>query len=226
MPQWRRKRMKSIHIPKKQYEVIQQDAIPFLENNIGSGALITSLPDAHELNMKTNEWITWFKYAALLCIDFTPAAFPVIFFQTDRRAEGRTISKFDLCMQSAARRGKYLVFHKIVLRRAPGKIDLYRPGYSHLFCFGDMKIGKITADVIENGETLWDYGMGINATKVACEFAKRYADIIYDPFCGMGTVLQVARSMGMKSFGIEIDQERAKQANLNLGDKLWQNEGQ
>ena len=200
--------------------VLNLNTLDFLQRQRVECAILTSLPDAHELNLGIEEWEQFFARAASVCFQATAIDCPTVFFQTDRRYQGRTISKANLLMQTAWETDHRLLFHKIVLRNKVNAINLYRPSYSHLLAFGapKLKCGRISADVIENGRMLWECGMGVRATQHALEFVKRFTHDVCDPFCGMGTVLAVANLLKMRALGIEIVKERAEQARrLTLG---------
>lgn len=58
--------------------------------------------------------------------------------------------------------------------------------------------------------------MGVRFLRdVAC------ASLIFDPFCGQGTVLAMANALGMSCIGIEISPKRSKKAErLDLSKRL------
>lgn len=214
--------MKTPHILTKNFEVIQADCIPFLQDHLGFGSLITGIPDSEELHMTLDQWTPWFMNTVKLCLDFVPKGIPVMFMQIDRKINSRVICKLDLCMQAARGNEKKFLFDKVILRKEVGKVDLYHVTFMHLICFGDssVKIGKSTPDVIDGGEKLWKWGIGMAGCKFACEFAQRFTNVVYDPFCGYGSVLKAANDLGMKAFGIDIDQQRVDISNKVLrGEK-------
>src|SRR5690606_15863107 len=96
------------------------------------GAVVTSLPDSEEIGQTPGRWRGWFVEAAGLAMALADSAAPAIFYQTDRKAGGQTHSKAGLLLEAAAARGARLLWHKIVLRRRPGAVDLHRPGFTHL----------------------------------------------------------------------------------------------
>ena len=55
--------------------------------------------------------------------------------------------------------------------------------------------------------SLYPMAFGFEARKLAVEFCMRYSKRIWDPFCGHGTVLHVAESLGADSVGVNIDQK-------------------
>jgi hypothetical protein len=79
-----------------------------------------------------------------------------------------------------------------------------------------LRAGKATPDVIEQGDTVYKNGMGINAALIAIRFAIQtaQAQVIYDPFCGRGTVLAVANALGCNSIGFDIDEDQCAHARV------------
>lgn len=189
-------------------------------------SVITSLPDASELpSLPHAEWEAWFVAAAELVLSRVPANGLAIFYQTDVKAQGRWIDKAQLVARAAERAGATLVFHKIVLRAKAGTVTRGLPAYSHLVAWSKnakLALGDAMADVLPSaGATTWTRGMGIEACRAACEAVLRYTPTrtVLDPFCGHGTVLAVANSLGLDAIGVELGARRARRARtLQLGD--------
>jgi DNA methylase len=193
--------------------VINADATDFLRDAKSFPAVVTSLPDAEETNMELPKWREWF----IGCVKTIAAKTDTyaIFYQTDRKADGVLHSKAALVFKAAELAGANVVWHKIVLRRQPGGIDLFRPGFTHLICLSKKgKSGKATADVFERGKMIYDNSMGLNAARVALGFIKDVGKtlLIVDPFCGRGTILAAAEKMGMDSVGVDIDEQQCQHA--------------
>lgn len=202
---------------KSKRKVYCADAFDWFKKHSFRGSIITSLPDLDEVDMSEEDYLLWFCNAIQLCLRKTDVGLPTIFYQTDRKRNGRRISKACLIMNEALGSGHDIIWHKIVLRRDVGKVDLRRPGYSHLICIGDAGVtaGKATADVLPGGGTLYPNGMALSAATMALEFAHKYSPNVIDPFCGKGTVLALAESMGFKKIiGIDIDPKQVKEAKL------------
>jgi hypothetical protein len=213
-------------------EVYCEDALQWLPKNRGRGAIITSLPDLEEIGFKITaqsdiyEYINWFWAATRECLEFLPKGVPAVFLQTDRKGNGKTLSKFSLLYTESPLNYTEsplsefsLLFHKIVLRTGVGKVDLYRPTYSHLIAIGDKtcKPGKATPDVIENGGVVYKNGFPLNAARLAVNFMVGKTNTIIDPFCGRGTILAVANELGFNSIGVDIDETQCIYAR-NLKD--------
>ena len=190
-------------------KIICADSLTWLkENKIENASIITSLPDAEEINLSIKEWISWFEKAVKLCLEYNPC----IFYQTDRKHNSITHSKAFMIMKIAEEIGINLIWHKIALRKNINTIDLYRPGFTHLLCFGKCKIGKAIPDVFMRGNTIYNNGMGINAANIAIDFCKKHSNLIIDPFCGKGTIPAICQNMNIDSIGIDIDEKQCEYA--------------
>ncbi len=68
--------------------------------------------------------------------------------------------------------------------------------------------------IVDAGPQKWVRAMGVRAAAHAVRFAKEHANakIIFDPFCGVGTVLAVANTLGLDALGVEKARKRAEQA--------------
>jgi hypothetical protein len=204
------------------YRIICADALEWMlqDENMGNcGAVITSPPDMHEIpGVSFDEWHKLFTQAVFRSVRIHTPGCPVIFYVTDRKHQGNLISKANIIMRVMQYTNMKLLWHKIALRRGVGKIDFMRPTYSHLIAFGNgIGPGAATADVIERGRTLYPNGTGMGAAQVAVEFARKYTDTITDPFCGVGTIVAVAKMMGVKNTtGVDIDQLQCDKAIINL----------
>jgi hypothetical protein len=201
------------------------DALTWLaQNTCQPGAsIITSLPDFSEIQgLSLAEWKSWFKKAAALCLRSVPDTGVVIFFQTDIKVEGTWVDKGLLCQLAALETGHELIWHKIVCKVAPGHATYARPGYSRMLCFSKgirADLQKSSPDVLPlTGDTTWARGMGVEACKAACRFVLDHTEhrTILDPFCGHGTVLAVANSLGLDSIGVELGGNRADKARRIL----------
>jgi hypothetical protein len=70
-------------------------------------------------------------------------------------------------------------------------------------------------DVITDaGRSPWIRAMGVRAAAHAVRFAKDQvrAKCVFDPFCGVGTVLAVANTLGLDALGIELSKKRCAQS--------------
>jgi hypothetical protein len=183
-------------------------------------AVVTSLPDVSETPSRELEpWRAWFLHAARAVVRWVDPAALAIFFQSDIRVGGAWIDKGYLVQRAAEDEGATIVFHKIVCRAPPGTIAVGRPSYSHLIAVTRRPAARVPRhpgpDVLgDAGAMSWSKAMGESACRLACQFLKDETDaqIVVDPFCGRGTVLAVANSMGFAAIGVELVAKRCRQA--------------
>lgn len=201
-------------------QIICADALDWMRATDVRGAVVTSLPDSEEIGQMPEQWRGWFIEAAGLAMVLAVPTAPAIFYQTDRKAGGQTHSKAGLLLEAAAARNIPLLWHKIVLRRRPGTVDIHRPGFTHLMAFSvNGKPGAASPDVIERGDMIYPNAMGLKAASFAVRFAGGLSRRIIDPFCGRGTVPAVADALGFDAIGVDIDKaqcERATALSLRL----------
>jgi hypothetical protein len=204
----------------------QGDAIQWLKEQpilIGC-SIVTSMPDISEFpNSSIDDWKSWFRQTAQLIFDKTPDDGLSVFYQTDILRDGEWIDKSYLIHEAAKAAGTQLLMHKIVCRTPPGETTFGRPGYSHLVVYSRKirpEIAKSVPDVMPlAGASTWTRGMGIEACRMACRLIQLHTatHTIVDPFCGHGSVLAIAESMGFDVIGIELNARRARRArNLNF----------
>lgn len=189
------------------------DSERWLAENKDVGAVFASLPDEKEMPLSPEAWQEWFVGMIEACIAAASAEAPAIFYQTDRKANGGLRSKAELIFTAAQRAGARLLWHKIVLRRDVGGVDLYRPTYCHLIAVSAKgRSGQATPDVIEGGASVYENGTRINAAILAVKFAKLSSSNLVDPFCGRGTVPAIASHYGMNALGIDNDPRQIEAA--------------
>lgn len=195
------------------------DALAWLRANapVPRASIITSLPDVSELaGFTIAQWTPWFTDAAELCLRAIEPDAIAVFYQTDAKLDGQWIDKAALVRDGALRAGARCLFHRVVLRERIASRS--RAGYSHLIAFSQrasLDLSVEPMDVIDDaGPTTWTRGMGARACRVACEAVVQHssARTILDPFCGHGTVLAIANSLGLDAIGVEIGRRRAKKA--------------
>lgn len=204
--------------------IIQADAIDWMRSHGEQfGTVITSPPDASEINLPPEQWEGWFFNAVSLCMACARSGCPAIFYVTDRKADSRLYSKPSIIFKAAELMDFVPVWHKICLRRDVNKTDLMRPTFTHLMAFalrGKTKPGTATPDVIYRGSTLYPNGMGLNACVVAMRYALGFVAPVLDPFCGRGTVLAVADTFGIPCTGIDIDAGQCDEARKLIIDPI------
>lgn len=194
-------------------QIICADALKWLPEQCPPCAIITSLPLEKETGIEQPGFDAWYRHALMLCMRAVAPGVPCIIYQTDTRSEGQLFSKSAVIIATARSIGLRVLWHKIVLRRGVGLIDIHRPGYSHLIAIGDRncKPGTASPDVMARGPMLYPNAMGLIPAVFAVDFAACGKPIV-DPFCGRGTVPAVADSLGHESIGVDIDPEQCRHA--------------
>ncbi len=201
-------------------EIICADAIAWMEarGRIDGACAVTSLPDVSELGKTLPVWREWFKNAVRLVVEAVPPDSAAVFFQSDIKRDGEWIDKGAMVIRAAGDAGARVLFHKIVCRRPPGMLTQGRPGFTHLVavsrtmkCPDILPIPDVIADA---GRSLWIRAVGVRATAHAVRFARDQvgAKLIFDPFCGVGTVPAVANAFGLGALGIELSKKRCEQS--------------
>jgi len=201
-------------------EVHCADAIPWMRTRglISGACAVTSLPDVSEMNLSLPSWRGWFLEAAGLVINSVSSESAALFFQSDIKRAGVWIDKGALVIRAAEDAGASVLFHKIVCRRPPGMPTMGRPGYTHLIAVSRaMKcpdVLPIPDIIVDAGPQPWVRAMGVRAAAHAVRFARDQvgAKVIFDPFCGVGTVLAVANVLGLDAVGVEKAGKRSEQS--------------
>lgn len=197
---------------------VNADALETISKYKGEGVIITSIPDMSELGMTDlGKYSFFFCCALTACIEASKET-PLILYQTDRKIDGILFSKAATVLHHGLEHGMDIMWHKIIVRRGYDKVDLMKPGYSHMIAMGykdkGIKPGRASPDVIEFTGALYDNGMDYRATNQAILYAKKYSSTIIDPFCGKGTVPIMADDLGLDGIGIDIDEAQCKAAAI------------
>jgi len=200
--------------------VIQADALAWMEASPPSPrmSVVTSLPDISEMPERSlDRWRAWFIDAARRVIRWIPPAGAAIFYQTDVRHHGLWIDKGYLVLKAAEEESAALLWHKIACRLPPGTVTHGRASYSHMLCVARAlhPPRHPGPDVLDGvGAMTWSKAMGVDACRVACRYLldDTATRIVVDPFCGHGTVLAVANSLGLSAVGIDINAKRCRTA--------------
>jgi len=208
--------------PAPRREIICGDAIAWMRarGRIDGACAVTSLPDVSEVGKTLPAWREWFSGAVRLVVDAVPDDSAAVFFQSDIKRDGAWIDKGALVIRAAEDAGARVLFHKIVCRRPPGMLTQGRPGFTHLIavsramrCPDILPIPDIIADA---GRSLWVRAMGVRAAAHAVHFARDqvHAKLVFDPFCGVGTIPAVANALGLDALGIELAKKRCEQSRM------------
>jgi len=190
--------------------ILEGDAFELLPGLPPHNTIVTSLPDAADLDWPIPAWQSWFLEAARLCLEVTPGDGLTVFYQTDRKHGGEWISKAGLLLGL----GRRLLWHKTVLRRPAGSKSIYRPGYAHLLAFSETgTVGRPSADVIPPSRSESPDGMPGAVISYLLPYALRFGPAICDPFCGLAPLLARAEHMPFARItGIEINPAVAEAA--------------
>jgi hypothetical protein len=201
-------------------EIICADAIAWMQarGRIDGACAVTSLPDVSEIGKTLPVWREWFLNAVRLVVDAVPDDSAALFFQSDIKRDGVWIDKGAMVIRAAEDAGARVLFHKIVCRRPPGMLTQGRPGFTHLIavsramkCPDTLPIPDVITDA---GRSLWIRAAGVRATAHAVRFARDQvgAKVIFDPFCGVGTIPAVANALGLDALGVELAKKRCEQS--------------
>lgn len=196
------------------------DTIPWMRERgrIVGACAVTSLPDVSEVGMTLPVWRAWFLHAVTLVVDSVPDESAALFFQSDIKRDGAWIDKGAMVIRAAEDAGARVLFHKIVCRRPPGMLTYGRPGYTHLIAVSRTMrcpdVLPLPDVIVDAGRQPWVRAMGVRAAGHAVRFAKEQvgAQVVFDPFCGVGTVLAVANTLGLHALGVEKSRKRCEQA--------------
>jgi hypothetical protein len=207
--------------PASMRRVVQADAFAWMAAHAAGEhtSVVTSLPDVSELpHVTIDAYAAWLVDAARRVIRWLPKTGVAIFFQSDIRRGGVWIDKGYLVMRAAEDERAPIAWHKIVCRRPPGTVALGRPSYSHMICVarGELPLPRRPGpDVLPDaGFMPWSRAMGAEACRVACQYLRDETDtrVVVDPFCGKGTVLAVANSLGFEAVGVDTGAKRCRAA--------------
>ena len=185
---------------------------------IPGACAVTSLPDVSEVGLALEPWRAWYIGAVRLVVDAVPDESAALFFQSDIKRDGRWIDKGAMVIRAAEDAGAHVLFHKVVCRPPPGLPTHGRPGYTHLIAVSRglrcPDVLPIPDVIVDAGRLPWVRAMGIRAAAHAVRFARDQAAarVVFDPFCGVGTVLAVANALGLDALGVEKAKKRAEQS--------------
>jgi hypothetical protein len=200
-------------------EVHHADALEWLAapRALAGASVITSLPDVSELQLGLDGWQRWFVDAAGAVMRALDGDGVAIFFQSDIRKRGLWIDKGALVSRAADDAGAHLLFHKIVCRLPPGTPTTGRASYAHLVGYArrPRPMRRPSADVIpDGGFRPAPKAMGVAACAEACRIVlgETSTRTVVDPFCGFGTVLAVANSLGLDAIGVDLSARMCRRA--------------
>ena len=215
----------------KNWNIICDDSLKWLrcQGDRSIANVLTGLPDMNEVHMELPEYLEFFRTIAELIFQKLSDNGYAIFIQTDRKFDGQTIDKSYHLTDVAYKNTMKLVWHKIVLQRDVGKIDLHRPTYSHVLCYTrNGKPGAAFQDVFPVSDKLYENATPQNACYRSAEYLytvskSRGAGIkdgddhnvsgdVVDPFVGRGTAGVACLRAGLTFVGIDIDEEQCQKS--------------
>ncbi|RYE91174.1 MAG: SAM-dependent methyltransferase [Myxococcales bacterium] len=198
-------------------EVFEAEALGWLAANPAppGASVVTSLPDVTEVPLAFDAWRAWFRQSAEQILRWVPDDGAALFFQSDIRREGAWVDKGYLVQRAAEDAGAHLLWHTIVCRRPAGTLSQGRATYSHLLAFSRTLLPprRPRPDVLPDaGAMSWPKAMGRNACLLACSYLRddTTTRLVVDPFCGHGTVLAAANSLGLDAIGVDLSAKRCR----------------
>ena len=201
--------------------LITADSLVWLATQKSLSNVITGIPDLDETPFSLEEYLVFFKKIVALIFKKLDKDGYAIFVQTDRKYNKTWLDKSAIITEISKKCGLKVIWHKIVLNRMPGKIDLYRPTYSHMLCYSyNGTTGAAFCDVLPISRRLYKNGTPLLPATLSVEFVKRYNPntAIIDPFVGRGTITAVAVHYGIDSIGIDIDPTQIEHAEKLIYD--------
>lgn len=189
-----------------------------MRGRIEGACAVTSLPDVSEVGMALPVWRAWFLEAVRLVVEAVPDESAALFFQSDIKRDGVWVDKGAMVIRAAEDAGAHVLFHKIVCRRPPGMLTYGRPGFTHLIAVSRVlkcpDVLPVPDIIVDAGRLPWVRAMGVRAAGHAVRFARDQARArtIFDPFCGVGTVLAAANALGLDALGVELSRKRCEQS--------------
>lgn len=196
--------------------IICDDAIHYLneQSNNSIPNIITGLPDLDEMNLSFDDYLKFFVSTIELLMDKINTNGFLFFLQTDRLYKKTWLDKSSIIINISKQKNLNLLFHKIILNRDVGKINLHRPTYSHFLCFSRFNsVGIRTPDVFYSGTKIYKNASSRKATQVAIDIIKKKFNYpVLDPFNGRGTTTSLCEFNNIDSIGVDIDSKQCEYA--------------
>lgn len=201
-------------------EIICADALKWLSQQKSIPNVVTGICDLDEMpGYDMKKYLDFFQKVVDVIFQRLQSGCYAIFIQTDRKYQRSWIDKSYIITNIAQRHQIKMIWHKIVLHRNPDATDLHRPTYAHMLCYSrDGTTGAATPDVIPVSKKTYKNATPPEAAQRALEFVAKYSKtpVVVDPFVGRGTIPVLARNLGLRSIGIDIDPEQCKIAKQAL----------
>ena len=187
---------------------------------------VVGIPDSDEIEPRPSlvEYIKLLNQFSETIFNASDKNSIFFFLQTDKysREPPMWIDKMLYISQVAMKHGFYPFCKKIIINDFEQN-DSSRSTYTNLYGF--MRIDKnvysknkqfMKDELLYNGNKTWINGFAVNAVDLCVNFIKRNSKVrdyyIVDPFIGQGSLLAVCDLYGIKSIGIDIEEDKVKVA--------------
>ena len=204
------------------YQLFNKDAFQFLREIPKQDAIVVGLPDLKEMSYSLMEYERWYVNTIRIILNSVKEDGYLLVTATSSKNKGALIDKSFLINTAAKVEQARTLFHKIILRRDPDKVDLFRSGYKHLICISKKgSSGKARPDVLGVSDKLYKNAVSNNEAELIVSFLKEKGiKTLCDPFCGQAAVLSIALREGFSVIGNDLDPDQYKKANELLTKTL------
>ena len=190
-----------------------EDCLLTLKRDIEYDYVITSPPDYDELNKDiTDDEFSYKDFILCFAQMLNPRGNFVSICISDRKSNGRVISKHSMVIDVFESLGYILHTHKIWVKSK--KANMFRLNYQHLLTFSRNKqrrklTSEFRPDIFEvknEKYNKYSYGMPVRIIELLVSNYTDEGDIVYDPFMGSGTTGRVSNAHKRFFVGYDIKQ--------------------
>ena len=203
-----------------------EDCLLTLKRDIEYDYVVTSPPDFDELDKDTqSSSFSYEDFILSFAKELNPKGNFVTICISDRKSNGRVISKHSMVIDVFESLGYILHTHKIWVKSK--EINLYRFNYQHLLTFSRNKqkrtfvkgsqFKKDTFEVKNEKYQKYTYGMPSSIIELLVSNYTDEGDVVYDPFMGSGTTALASVNTNRKWLGSEISEEYSQLIKDRLG---------
>jgi len=204
------------------YKVYSEDCLNTLErSDLEFDYVFTSPPDFSELGMDVEtDSESYLSFLDSVFESLTQKCSLITIINTDRKANSRVTPKHILFHNLMQKKGFDILTYKIWCKSIEPKINLYRMGYAHIITYAKQgaKISQNNFKLFQPDAYFTNHrnykGYSFGNPEVVAEFHIRNfmqeGMVFYDPFCGSGTNLVVAKRFGFSCVGSEINEQTAE----------------
>jgi DNA modification methylase len=191
--------------------------------------IFTGPPDFDEVGLDPKSSSDCSEYWGLLrrACDAMINVSPVITIAiTDRKCDGKIISKHTFLIHHFISKGWTFLSHKIWIKTV--KRNLYRLTYTHIMSFSNEKKVKQSHpdayeyDVFSKKEEGWrgyEYGINLEVVEPFIWNFTDEGDTVLDPFLGSGTTAVACLQNNRKCIGIELTEKAAVTAKSRVAEQ-------